>query len=143
MKEFIHSSAAFWISLVFFSLILSACTNRAPSLRMLDSRAEYDDPRMSQELAMKEAGIDGFQNGPVPVRTRPKVASIWIHPHEMANHDYFWGGWMSIVVESDQWVLTRPGSLPNAPAIVEVTNKIPPAKKSPIRKVNSKPKIKT
>jgi hypothetical protein len=53
---------------------------------------------------LKEAGPDGFRDGPVPVRTRPKVVAVWIHPHEMASHEYFWGGWMSVVVEADQWV---------------------------------------
>lgn len=88
---------------------------------MLDSRADYEDVRAAQDLRMREAGIDGFRQGPVPVRTRPKVASVWIHPHETASRDYFWGGWMSLVVEGDRWLLTKPGELPPSPALIDVT----------------------
>lgn len=113
--------AGLWIS----SFFLSGCAiNRADSLRMLDKRAEYDAPQNTLPLpaaGLKEGGIQGFNSSPIPVRTRPKVASIWIHPHEMASHDYFWGGWMSVVVEPDQWVLSKPGETPNAPGISEIS----------------------
>lgn len=114
--------------------------NRATSLRMLDGRADYDDPRASQELVMKEAGVDGFRNGPVPVRTRAKVAAIWIHPHEMASHDYFWGGWMSIVIEQDSWILSKPGRMPSAPGIVDVSN-APTGKKPKAKTPGEIPKL--
>ncbi len=113
--------------------------SRAPSLRMLDKRAEYDDPGETQNLLMKEAGLEGFRNNPVPVRSRPKVAAIWIHPHETASHDYFWGGWMSVVVESDQWVLSKPGAMPSAPGLIDVTHGVP--KPSQARIPGAKPKI--
>lgn len=102
-----------------------SCAGRAVSLRMLDRRAEYEELGTRQELSVKEAGLDGFRDSPVPVRTRPKVAAIWIHSHEMANHDYFWGGWMSVVVEADQWVLSKPGEMRKAPGIVDVTTGAP------------------
>jgi hypothetical protein len=108
---------------------------------MLDSRAEYEDPRAAQELLMKEAGIEGFRNGPVPVRTRPKVAAIWIHPHEMASRDYFWGGWMSVVIEADQWVLTKPGQMPGAAGIMDMT-KVSGLKKRKARVPNARPMLK-
>lgn len=116
--------------------------NRATSLRMLDNRSEYEDPRASQELQVKEGGVEGFRNGPVPVRSRPKVASIWIHPHEMASRDYFWGGWMSVVIEQDSWVLSKPGSMPSAPGITE----IPPEgvkRKTTLKTLSEKPKLKS
>ena len=102
---------------------LSGCMARAPSMRMLDKRAEYeelDEQRNVRQLDLKEGGIDGFSSGPIPVRSRPKVASIWIHPHEMASHDYFWGGWMSVVVETDQWILSRQGEMPAALGIMDL-----------------------
>ena len=108
---------------------------------MLDNRAEYEDPRAAQELLMKEAGIEGFRNGPVPVRTRPKVAAIWIHPHEMASRDYFWGGWMSVVIEADQWVLTKPGEMPAAPGIIDITH-VSRLKHKKARVPNAKPVLK-
>lgn len=128
------------VSLISLFLVSGCSMNRADSLRMLDTRAEYDDPRLAQELMMREAGIEGFQNGPVPVRSRPKLAAIWIHPHEMASHDYFWGGWMSVVVESDQWVLSKPGELPRAPGIVDVTKA--KSSKPKVRVPGTRPKLK-
>ncbi len=123
------------------AFLTSGCSmNRADSLRMLDKRAEYEDMNNSKSTfdpMLKEGGIDGFGQGPVPVRTRPKVASIWIHPHEMASHDYFWGGWMSVVTEADQWVLSQPGLMPNAPAIQDATV-LPEANKA---RPGAKPKL--
>lgn len=117
MKTSIPILVGLWISL----FLISGCSmNRADSLRMLDRRAEYEDPSGTGTLpppGLKQAGVEGFSTAPVPVRTRPKVASIWIHPHEMASHDYFWGGWMSVVVEADQWVLSRPNQMPDIPGI--------------------------
>lgn len=126
-----------WISV----FCLSGCMSRAQSFRMLDKRAEYDDPenpKNTSDPALREGGIEGFGSGPVPVRSRPKVASIWIHPHEMASHDYFWGGWMSVVTEADQWVLSQPGMMPTAPAIED-------ASLAPVKRVQipgAKPKLK-
>ena len=120
MKASIRILVGLWISLP----LVSGCSmNRADSLRMLDRRAEYEEPTIQETLpppGLKQGGVQGFSNAPVPVRTRPKVASIWIHPHEMASHDYFWGGWMSVVVEPDQWVLTRPNQMPDAPGFINV-----------------------
>ena len=100
------------------SLLLSGCSmNRAASLRMLDQRAEYGDPRSELSPALREGGLEGLGDGPVPIRTRAKVAAGYIHPHEMANHDYFWGGWVSIVVEPDQWVLSKPGAFKPAKGV--------------------------
>jgi hypothetical protein len=105
------------------SLLLQACgsMNRADSNRMLDQRADYGSnpgarfENSTGNVSLKEGGIDGFRNSPVPVRTRPKVAAIWIHPHETATRDYFWGGWISVVVEQDQWILSKPELVPKAP----------------------------
>lgn len=138
MKAFTRISAVLLINAAF----LTGCSmNRADSLRMLDNRAEYEDMKAVQELRMREAGIEGMRNNPVPVRTRPKVAAIWIHAHEMASHDYFWGGWMSVVVEADQWVLTKPGELPGAPGILDITH-AGQGKVKKVRAPNAKPALK-
>lgn len=106
------------------SLSLAGCgINRAASLRILDQRAEYDEnikAEVTRYPQLKEGGLEGFKNHPVPVRTRPKVVAVYIHPHETATHDYFWGGWISVVTEKDQWVLTKPELTPQAPAIVNI-----------------------
>jgi hypothetical protein len=96
---------------------------------MLDRRAEYEASGVGDpNLALKEAGIEGFRNSPMPVRTRAKVASVWIHPHETASRDYFWGGWVSLVIEEPQWMLTKPGAAPRAPGVVDASKR-PPGKK--------------
>lgn len=109
MKVSTRISAVWWISGLALLLLPGCAMNRADSLRMLDRRAEYEDPadRSSHRLRLRESTSDGLP-GPVPVRSQPKVAEVWIHAHEMASRDYFWGGWMSVVVESDQWEMKRP-----------------------------------
>lgn len=102
--------------------------NRAASLRMLDERAGYDSPEPPADTSLKEEGVDGFRNALVPVRSKPKVAAIWVHPHETASHDYFWGGWMSVVVEQDQWVLSKAGRMPTAKAFGDITPLLRPKK---------------
>ena len=122
-----------------FALALTAvgCASRAPSLRMLDSRADYDAavPDSTPVPAVREAGIDGFRKSPVSTRTRPKVAAVWIHPHETATRDYFWGGWLSVVVEPDQWVLTKPNRLPEAEAVINSETAKPPKTDAEIKPV--------
>src|SRR5262249_34003587 len=104
------------------SLFVGGCgsLNRADSQRMLDLRAGYDAEGNPIEPPLQEEGLEGFRNHPVPTRTREKVSPVWIHRQETAGRDYFWGGWMSVVTEDPQWVLTRPKRLPKAPGIQEV-----------------------
>jgi len=87
---------------------------------MLDLRAGYDAEGNPIEPPLQEAGLEGFRNHPVPTRTREKVSPVFIHRQETAGRDYFWGGWMSVVTEDPQWVLTKPKRLPKAPGIQEV-----------------------
>ena len=111
MKVFTRISAAWWISGI--AVLLPACAmNRADSLRMLDRRAEYEDPARTQKLNLRESSTSGELPGSIPVRSQPKVAEVWIHAHEMASRDYFWGGWMSVVVEPDQWEMKRNDASP-------------------------------
>ena len=105
-------------------LIFSGCAS-SQSLRMLNDRSEYDNPAFLQNLAVKEGGLDGFKNSPVPVKTRGKIAAIYIFPSEMPSKDsYFWGAWISSEVEPPQWVLTKPNRLPFAPVTAPVQTKI-------------------
>ncbi len=98
---------------------LNGCAiNRAQSQRMLDERASYGgDPAQNQPPELKEAGLDGYRNSPVPVRSRGRVAAIYIHRHETASRDYFWGGWLSVVIEEPSWTLTKPNQLTPAVGI--------------------------
>jgi hypothetical protein len=117
MKVFIRTSLVLAIS-----AFVAGCgsLNRAESSRMLDARAAYGTEGAGSDLSFKEGGVEGFRSHPVPTRSRAKVAAIYAHPHEMPSRDYFWGGWISVVVEQDQWVMSKPQLVPNAKAIEEL-----------------------
>jgi len=76
-------------------------------IRMLARRAAYVNPSKRIGLYEKE-GRKKYMS--LPFRSRPKVVDVWIHPHEISDTEYFWGGYMSLLVEKDGWVLSRPGS---------------------------------
>ncbi|MBP6218544.1 MAG: TraV family lipoprotein [Oligoflexales bacterium] len=79
--------------------LLNACAiTRAPSLNLLEKRSDFDGV---QEI---ESALDAVDNPLlVPVRTEPVVADIWVHPHELANGDYFRGAWIRTVVSRSSW----------------------------------------
>lgn len=98
-----------------FGLVGCGSLNRAESQRMLDARAGYGE--VTSSLSLKEGGVEGFRNHPTPTRNRARVAAIYAHPHEMPSRDYFWGGWISVVVEQDQWVMSKPELVPKASVV--------------------------
>lgn len=106
--------------LAFCSLFLVSCASRAPSLNMLEERADYEssDP---QQMRFYQAGSDGFTQSKVPVRSAAKVSAIYIYPHELPDHSYFWGAWLSVVTEKDHWVLSKPNAMPKAPAFLDIS----------------------
>lgn len=71
---------------------------RAPSLNMLEKSADYENLG-----EIKEALDEVDHPLLVPIRTKPVVADIWVHPHELANGDYFRGGWIRTVVTRSHW----------------------------------------
>jgi hypothetical protein len=91
------------------SQLMSGCMHRAPSLKMLEVRADYDGKekeeaaglRLGDNQALNEV-IDGM-----PVRTAPQVANIWIFPEEMAQKSYFWGAWVTVEVEGGKWEIEK------------------------------------
>lgn len=95
------------------SVIATSCLHRADSLRMLEVRADYDGKNKEEASELKLGDDHALReaNGAVPVRTMPKTAQIWIFPHETPSKEYFWGGWISVVVEGDRWEIERPGAL--------------------------------
>jgi len=93
---------------------------------MLEVRADYDgkDKNEASELKLGDNLALHDTGGVPPVRTTPKTAQIWIFPHETPSKEYFWGGWISVVVEGDHWEVERPGSgVPAKPTA-------PPSKKT-------------
>ena len=88
-----------YISLLLIIGTLGACAmTRAPSLNMLENRADYGN--ISE---IKEALDEVDHPLLVPIRTKPIIADIWVHPHELANGDYFRGGWIRTVVTRSHW----------------------------------------
>lgn len=91
--------------ILFLLLLLPACSmmNRMPSLNMLERRADYNGLRRVEEHL---SSLDGPLL--VPQRTQPKVADIWVHPHEMPTGDYFRGGWIRTLVSHSKWTVEKP-----------------------------------
>lgn len=100
------------LTVCLISLVATSCIHRAESLRMLEVRADYEgkDKDEASELKLGDDHVLHDTSGAVPVRTTPKTAHIWIFPHETPSKEYFWGGWISVVVEGDRWEIERPGA---------------------------------
>lgn len=101
------------LTVCLISIIATSCIHRAESLRMLEVRADYEgkDKEEASELKLGDDQMLRDTSGAVPVRTTPKTANIWIFPHETPSKEYFWGAWISVVIEGDRWEIEHPGSL--------------------------------
>ncbi|MGK5086525.1 hypothetical protein WDW86_03110 [Bdellovibrionota bacterium FG-2] len=109
MHQFIRISQDLWNSTIALicgaCLLLAAgngCVNRAPSIRMLDSRAGYGDAPDDDEVALYQRGKRAQDS--VLKRASPRVAKVYVFPHELPTRDYFWGGYVSLLIAQDQWV---------------------------------------
>jgi hypothetical protein len=124
MLRSIRTSQDWWSSFIAGSVlcVLAAsgggCQNRAPTLRLLDSRAGYGTDRDDEEVALYQRA----RNHPDSlVRSSPRIAKVYVYPHELPSRDYFWGAYVSLVVKSDEWVFEHPEEeLETPPAIREV-----------------------
>jgi len=129
----------FWISGLFVQMAaLTACTNRAPSLRMLDTRAGYDSPYDDEEVALYEKAR---AHGEMIGRSfGPRIAKVYVYPHELPSRDYFWGGYISLVVRQDEVVFDPPeeAAADEAPP----SDKLSSTKAAPIRKKIRRPPTK-
>lgn len=97
-------------------ILLNACAiNRAPSLNLLEKRSDYENVHQVKEALEK---VD--QPLLVPVRTKPVIADIWVHPHELPNGDYFRGGWVRTVVTRSHWQVEDQ----HQPLIIKETKKL-------------------
>lgn len=105
MLRSIRISHGFWSSAVVCTWLLlaaSGCMNRAPSIRMLDSRAGYGEAPDDEEVALYQRGKHA--QDALLRRASPRVAKVYVFPHELPTRDYFWGGYVSLLVAQDQWV---------------------------------------
>jgi hypothetical protein len=104
MLQSIRILPALLISSCLFTLV--ACQNRAPSLRMLEARSGYGAGPDDEEVALYQKGRSNFQS--LVRKSAPRVARVYIYPHELPTKDYFWGGYVSLVVSPDEWILESP-----------------------------------
>jgi len=120
------------LTVCLISLVATSCIHRADSLRMLEVRADYEGKGKDEasELKLGDNQVLQETNGGVPVRTTPRTAHVWIFPHETPSKEYFWGGWISVVVEGDRWEVERPSS---------ATNEKPTT--MPVKKTNKEKKV--
>ena len=107
------------VSLISLLSLVAGCLHRAPSLQMLEDRSEYeaDAEDDANSLKLSSAGaLSDAEASNVPVRIAPRTANVWIFPHETEAKEYFWGGWITIIVEGDRWELAKPpGPVPAMP----------------------------
>lgn len=43
----------------------------------------------------------------VPTRVPERVVVPWLHAHELPSKDYFWGAWLSVIVEPESWAMVK------------------------------------
>jgi hypothetical protein len=128
MEKMLRASIATSVVLASSFLVIGCGSlNRAESSRLLEERAGYGGPAKN-DISFQEGGVEGFRNSPVPTRSRARIAAVYAHPHEMPSRDYFWGGWISVVVEQDQWVMSDPKLVPKAKAVEELPLFLNPGK---------------
>lgn len=102
MRRSIRILLAFSINLIVFA---SGCTNRAPSLRMLDTRAGYGAPLDDEEVAIYEkARAKGELFGRY---MGPKFAKIYVYPHELPSQDYFLGGYIVLKIHDEEFTFDQ------------------------------------
>ena len=92
---------AFTLISLAFSISLAACSS-APTKTVLEERAGYDvkGPPLG---SLGESGGVKF----VPTRVPEKVVVGWLFPHDMTSKVYFWGSWLSVVVEDESWAMVK------------------------------------
>jgi hypothetical protein len=84
-----------------FSISLVACSS-SPTKTVLEERAGYD-------VKGPPLGCLGASGGVkyVPTRVPEKVVVGWLFPHDMTSKVYFWGSWLSVVVEDESWAMVK------------------------------------
>lgn len=85
------------------SLLWVACAHNEPAQRMMHERAAYADdaPEATDLNLASSAAVAGA--GKLLPRPEPRVAEVWVYPQRLSNHEYFWGAWVSLRLEDEQW----------------------------------------
>lgn len=103
MLRSILNSRVFWIS---FLAVVSGCASRAPSLRLLDTRAAYNSPYDDEEVAIYQRAR--LQGNSIGRAAGPRIVKVYVYAHELPSQDYFWGGYISLVVRRDEVIFESP-----------------------------------
>lgn len=118
MLRFTRTLQNSWTNFVLltFALTVAGCQNRAPSLRMLDSRAAYNADAEDEEVALYQRAR--HHPNSLVHRSAPRIAKVYLYPHELPSRDYFWGGYVSLVVAADEWAFEKPDAGSETPPAV-------------------------
>jgi len=101
----------------FFILCAQGCASRAPSLRVLDTRAGYGNEMDDEEVALYERSRktqdSALRQG------GHRVATAYIYPHELPTRDYFWGAYVSLLIGEEAVSFENPDDESFGPGIKE------------------------
>jgi hypothetical protein len=84
------------------SFLVSCSSTPVSTTRMLDARAEYELLMQNKDVDLMAAGQDSSETLS-SLRTHSKVALVYIYPTRTSYDGIFWGGWVSIVAEPEEW----------------------------------------
>lgn len=84
------------ISAAFLSNFLLGCAS-TPTKSLLEERAGYGVTPPNVNLS--SAGSTKY----VPTRVPEIVIVPWLHDKPLSKTEYFWGGWLSVVVAGETW----------------------------------------
>ncbi|MGE4233050.1 MAG: hypothetical protein AB7F43_06955 [Bacteriovoracia bacterium] len=99
------------------AMFLSACAH-GPDVKMLEKRANYDAAG-SEDV---EFGVSPEGDKLIPQRTETQTTDVCIYPHEMANGDYFLGGWIRTVIFEPRWAVQKANSDAVAGGLIDVSS---------------------
>lgn len=85
------------------SAALAGCAHDEPGLKLMNERSEYqDEAPETSELNLGSSEALGNEGNPKP-RPEPRVAMIWVHPQKISDREQFWGAWVSLRLEGENW----------------------------------------
>ena len=121
MHPFIRTLPAWlnkrFVFTVTLALISQACASRAPSLRVLDTRAGYGSEIDDEEIALYERAKKSPDS--LLKQGGHKVVTAYIYPHELPTKDYFWGAYVSLIAGEEAAVFENPEDEMQEPGIKE------------------------
>lgn len=85
-----------WVLLIgLLSSLVTGCSSLTKGKEMLKERSSFQG-----ELNDLNLGVSNVSEAKLK---ESGIAHAWRHETELPGGDYFWGGWISIVVTKPQW----------------------------------------